>query len=219
VHVVPLSSTLRRYTTEIEIEPEPGNGLDIVSAAQSRTAAWQAGGVTVADDKAALRRRMRMVLDDIPDRTMRSVQLWAALAERPDYVGAHTVMAFVALRGEPDTDGLLARLERDGKRLLLPRVDGDQLVAAEWGDGLRRGAFSVWEPTGSVVHPAEIDVVVVPGLAFTNDGRRLGRGGGHYDRLLATVACPTFGVCFAEQLCDELPVEPHDVRVGAVLSC
>jgi 5-formyltetrahydrofolate cyclo-ligase len=175
--------------------------------------------VTIVDDKAALRRRMRMVIDAVADRTMRSVELWAALAERAEYVTAATVMAFVALPGEPDTDGLLARLERDGRRLLLPRMEHDRIVAAEWGDGLRRGPFSVWEPTGSVVESSEIGLVLVPGLAFTVDGMRLGRGGGSYDRFLASVSCPAIGVCFAEQICDELPVEAHDVRVAAVISC
>jgi 5-formyltetrahydrofolate cyclo-ligase len=122
------------------------------------------------------------------------------------------------MRGEPDTDGLLARLDRDGKRLLLPRIEGDVIVAAEVGDGLRPGPFSGREPSGSVRHQPEIDVVIVPGVAFTSDGVRLGRGGGHYDRFLAGVTCPTIGVCFTEQVCDELPHEPHDVRVAAVIA-
>lgn len=158
-----------------------------------------------------------MVIDDVDDRTMRSVLLWAAVAERPEYATASTVMAFVALRGEPDTDGLMARLERDGKRLLLPRMEGDRIVAAELGDGLRPGPFSGWEPSGIVRNQPEIDVVIVPGVAFTSDGVRLGRGGGHYDRFLVGVTCPTIGVCFSEQICDELPHEPHDVRVAAVI--
>jgi 5-formyltetrahydrofolate cyclo-ligase len=174
--------------------------------------------VTIADDKDALRRRMRMVIDDVADRTMRSVQLWAALAAMPAYDRAGTVMAFVGMRGEPDTDGLFARLDRDGKRLLLPRMQDGRIVAAERGAELRRGSHSVWEPTGSVVEPPEIDLILVPGLAFTSDGRRLGRGGGHYDRFLGGVTCPTIGVCFDEQVCDELPCEPHDQRVGQILT-
>ena len=66
--------------------------------------------------------------------------------------------------------------------------------------------------------PVEVDFVVVPGLAFTPDGRRLGYGAGFYDRFLPTVDAPNAGVCFTEQLLDDLPTEPHDVRVQHVIS-
>ena len=68
------------------------------------------------------------------------------------------------------------------------------------------------------VDPAELDVVVVPGLAFTPDGRRLGQGGGHYDRFLTRLRpdCVTIGACFVELLLEDLPTEPHDTTVDHV---
>lgn len=159
-----------------------------------------------------------MVRDMVDDRLLRSVQLWAQVAEQPEYAGARTVMAFVGTNGEPDTDGLFARIERDGKRLVLPRLVDDRIVPCGWGDGLRPGAYSVPEPTGDACPVGEIDVVIVPGLAFTAGGARLGQGGGHYDRFLTTVTCPTIGVCFTEQLVDALPGEAHDVGVHTVVS-
>ena len=68
--------------------------------------------------------------------------------------------------------------------------------------------------------PRELDVVVVPGLAFTADGRRLGQGGGHYDRFLPRLRpdCITIGTCFAEQLVADLPTTDDDVRVDHVAS-
>jgi 5-formyltetrahydrofolate cyclo-ligase len=176
------------------------------------------------DAKSALRARMRLVLTDIDDRLMRSVALWARLAELADYRQANTVMAFAATTGEPDTEPLHARLAADGKRLALPRIEHDRIVpATALGAELRVGTFGMREPDGPAVPVAELDLVVVPGMAFTAGGLRLGHGGGHYDRFLATVAAhtpppPTIGVCFAEQLCDELPAEPHDVRVDRVLT-
>jgi len=161
---------------------------------------------------------MRMVRDMVDDHLLRSVQLWAQVAQRPEYASAQTVMAFVGTNGEPDTDGLFARLERDGKRLVLPRVEGERIVPCLVGDGLRPGAFSVPEPAGEVCPADEIDLVLVPGLAFTAEGVRLGQGGGYYDRFLAALACPTIGVCFTEQVVDELPREPHDVAVGALVN-
>jgi 5-formyltetrahydrofolate cyclo-ligase len=170
------------------------------------------------DDKPAIRRRMRLLRDLIDDRLLRSVQLWAAVAELADYASAETVMAFVGTHGEPDTDPLFARLERDGKALVLPRTTGDRIEPALVGTGLRAGALGVPEPLGDAVEPGSIGLVLVPGLAFTVDGARLGRGGGHYDRFLAGCCAPSVGVCFAEQLVDDLPVEAHDIRVGRVVT-
>jgi 5-formyltetrahydrofolate cyclo-ligase len=169
-------------------------------------------------EKAALRRRMRLLRDVIDDQVLRSVQLWASVAELPAYAAARRVMAYASIAGEPDTDGLHARLARDGKELVLPRMRGGAIEPALAGERLARGELGIAEPTGATVDPASIDLVIVPGVAFTLAGDRLGRGKGHYDRFLAGVSCPTVGVCFAEQVVDTLPTTTHDVRVGAVLA-
>ena len=169
-------------------------------------------------DKAALRKRMKMVRDMVDDHLMRSVQLWAALAELPQYRQANCVMAFVGFNGEPDTDPLFARLSVEGKRLLLPRVDASGIVAVDGDSPMVVSKFGVQEPTGPTVALDEIDLVVVPGLAFTAAGDRLGYGQGYYDKFLPTVSAPSVGVCFLDQLVDELPTTANDVRVGAVIS-
>lgn len=170
------------------------------------------------DSKSEVRRRMRLVATDIDDALMRSVELWARLAELGEYRTATTVMAFAAVRGEPDTDGLHARIQADGKRLVLPRLDGERIVPAVVVSATQLSRHGIAEPDGPAVPVEQLHLVIVPGLAFTADGARLGRGGGHYDRFLAGVPAPTVGVCFVEQLCDDLPVEAHDVRVHRVLT-
>lgn len=171
------------------------------------------------DDKAVIRRRMRLMRELIDDRLLRSVQLWADIASLHEYAAATIVMAFVGANGEPDTGPLFSRLERDGKTLALPRVIDGMIVPALVGDGLVPGYLGVHEPTGPEVPLESIGLVLVPGLAFTASGARLGQGGGHYDRFLALHMCPAVGVCFAEQLVDALPVEPHDVVVDRVVAC
>lgn len=169
-------------------------------------------------DKATLRKRMVMVRDMIDDRVLRSVQLWATLAEVPDFAAASCVMAFVGMRTEPDTDPLFARLAAEGRHLVLPRVEDGRLAVVSADGPMSVSRFGVHEPQGPALDPAVVDFVVVPGLAFTPDGRRLGYGAGFYDRFLPTVEAPNAGVCFAEQLLDDLPCEPHDVRVQRVVS-
>ena len=107
-------------------------------------------------------------------------------------------------------------------RVVLPRVEGDAMrFYACRPDALVFGAFGILEPQGERPCPAgEIDLVVCPGVAFTADGRRLGRGRGYYDRYLGDPAFRGFrvGVCYAHQLVDDLPVEPHDVRMDRVIT-
>lgn len=169
-------------------------------------------------DKAALRRRMRQVLELVDDRELRSVELWSKVAALDAYGEAATVMAFASMPTEPSTDGLFARLARDGKRLILPRMEGDVIVAVAAGGGFTTGAWGIREPIGEPVDPSVIDLVLVPGAAFTADGRRLGHGKAYYDRFLPLVRAITVGVGFHEQLVDDLPTEPHDVVLDHVVT-
>ncbi|TPW15326.1 MAG: 5,10-methenyltetrahydrofolate synthetase [Acidimicrobiaceae bacterium] len=168
-------------------------------------------------DKVALRGRMRQVCETVDDRLIRSVQLWVLLADLPEYAAARTVMAFASMPAEPDTDGLFARLHHDGKKLVLPRLEGGEIVPAPVINGFTIGQWGIREPDGDRVDPATVDLVVVPGVAFTLAGDRLGHGKGYYDRFLAGSNAPTVGACFTEQIVDELPVEPHDVRLQHVI--
>ena len=160
-----------------------------------------------------------MVRDMVDDHLMRSVELWSHVAALPEYQAARTVMAFVGAKGEPDTDPLFARVAADGKRLVLPRVEGSELVVTDASTPFVVSSFGISEPQGAAIDPSEVDLVIVPGLAFTPDGARLGYGGGYYDRFLARHrGVPTVAVCFAEQLVDELPTDTHDVPVQRVVS-
>jgi 5-formyltetrahydrofolate cyclo-ligase len=160
---------------------------------------------------------MRMVAETVDDRLLRSVQMWSAIAEMPEYIAARTVMAYAGIGTEPDTEPLLARLRADGKLVVLPRVVGPMIEAAT-GELTRTGSFGIPEPDGPTIDPATIDLVVVPGLAFTADGRRLGQGKGYYDRFLPLTSAFTVGACFVELLVDDLPIEDHDVRLDRVIS-
>lgn len=161
---------------------------------------------------------MRLVRDLVDDRLMRSVGLWSQVAALDDYRRARTVMAFKGFKGEPDTDPLFARVAADGKRLLLPRVNVGEIEVCDADGPMVTSRIGVDEPQGPALPYDVVEFVIVPGLAFTPEGYRLGYGGGFYDRFLPRVGAPNVGVCFAEQLVDALPTEPHDVRVQRVVS-
>ena len=108
--------------------------------------------------------------------------------------------------------------------MLYEAVPGepDLTTFAEWcrSEGMVVVQPSPHKDADSPASPSDLDVVVVPGLAFTPGGDRLGQGGGWYDRLLPLLAddCVRIGVCFTEQLVEELPIEPHDARLHVVLT-
>lgn len=144
------------------------------------------------------------------------------------YGSARTVMAFLAIRGEPDLAALCRAALKAGKVLCLPRVDwgagpGGGMSAVRVRDidsGLVVERMGVREPAagGEVVPSADLDLILVPGLAFDEHGRRLGRGGGHYDRFLAGLSSARAGVAFEVQLAPEVPAGPGDECVDAVVT-
>ena len=149
-----------------------------------------------------------------------------ALLERPEVEMAASIAAYVAIGTEPPTSGLLFALWKRGTYVLLPvlRDDGDlDWASYEGPDSLRKGRHGLLEPTEPLRGPAAIgatDVVIVPALAVDRSGVRLGRGGGSYDRALARVgpAILTVGLLYDGELLDQVPHEPHDQRLRAVVT-
>jgi len=153
------------------------------------------------------RRQARDRVDPAASAAIRA-HLGAFLAGRPPA----EIAAFVALPGEPD---LLEALVPP-HRWHLPRVAGDQLHLHPFRSRaeLVAGAFGIPEPPpdGAETDPAVVDLFLCPGLGFDRHGTRLGRGKGHYDRLLARARADALvvGVAFEEHLVDRLPDEAHD---------
>ena len=171
-------------------------------------------------DKNELRKRMRQVRAEVDDRLFRSVDLWRQVAEMPGYRAASTVMAFKGFKGEPDTDPLFARLAAEGKRLLLPRVNDGAIEVCDADGPMLASRIGVEEPQGPALPYDIVDFVIVPGLAFTPNGARLGYGGGFYDRTLAALQPKPFtvGLGYTNGFLPELMPEPHDVPLDAVLN-
>ncbi len=145
------------------------------------------------------------------------------LIEAPEVRRAATVAAYVAMGPEPGTAQLLQALVAAGKRVLLPVVlpDLDLDWAAYTGDqGLAPARFGLLEPVGERLGPESVataDAVLLPGLAVSSRGERLGRGGGCYDRALGRVPVGTFTcvLLYDDEVGVEVPVEAHDRPVTA----
>lgn len=172
----------------------------------------------------AEKQRLRSYLRTLPPATAQGTPLLLpkvlGLAE---WAVAESLLLFAPLPGEPDPTGLLAHHER--KSFLFPRISGDTLQLFRWNPGSHwiTGHFGVREPDPASWEQAtteEVDLALVPGLAFDLLGGRLGRGKGYYDRLLGD---PSFravkaGLCTEQRLLPTLPVEPHDVPMDLIIT-
>jgi 5-formyltetrahydrofolate cyclo-ligase len=171
--------------------------------------------------RTVLARRSRIVAQD---RVAAGRAVRQNVMTLPAIQKASRVLAFASFGAEVPTDDLLqAMLDRD-VQLFLPYVSeaGEMDVAAVVSlDALVPGYRGIREPAErEPVTKAHLDIAIVPGVAFDEAGRRLGHGGGFYDRYLAEVprAVARIGLCFDLQVVDEVPAEPHDERVDYVVT-
>lgn len=181
--------------------------------------------MTVAERKQALRRGMRKRLRamDPLDRAHQSARIVASIQECSRFLSADDVGLYWALADEPDVGPLLKAVLETGKGLWLPKMESPE-TGYRWArirsleSDLQTGAFGIPEPGPNCEKkpPNRLDFVLIPGLAFSRFGTRLGRGKGYYDRLAPTVPGWKAGVAFDFQLTDEIPTEMHDVPLDYV---
>lgn len=141
------------------------------------------------------------------------------------YHNARTVMCYVSMRMEVDTHSLIKMMLCDGKTVCVPKVTdrNGQMRAAiihSWDDLKRVGSFGILEPCENArsMEPNEIDLIVVPGIAFTQSGERLGMGGGYYDRFLADTRAVRIGFAFSCQIKQSLPTDVWDAKLDYLVT-
>jgi 5-formyltetrahydrofolate cyclo-ligase len=141
----------------------------------------------------------------------------------PEFTSASTIALYCSLPDEPSTTEMLRRWQCV-KRLALPVITRDgEMTFREYTapESLTPGPYGIHAPhEGREIPPQEIDLMLVPGLAFDSAGRRLGRGKGYYDRYLAHPAAAHIhkvGLCHPEALIPEVPAEPHDIIMDKVV--
>ncbi|MCD6527785.1 MAG: 5-formyltetrahydrofolate cyclo-ligase [Desulfuromonas sp.] len=152
-----------------------------------------------------------------------SHQAQCRVQQLEEFQQARTVALYSPIRGEVATCQLLAEALLADKRVVYPRVDANKMVFVqiESESQLRPGTFGVSEPVGQeIVAPAELDLVIVPGVAFGRCGSRLGYGKGYYDQTFENrpSSCVLVGLGFSFQLEDHLPKEEHDVGLDWIVT-
>ncbi|HVZ81849.1 MAG TPA: 5-formyltetrahydrofolate cyclo-ligase [bacterium] len=174
-----------------------------------------------------LREQFKKVRSQVPPDLAEAASqgVWAILSKRPEFDAARHIGAFFSVGTEINTYPILEGILQEGKKLYLPRLVKDQnrfdFVQVADFEHLSPGPFGIQEPSGG--HPtatAELDLVLVPGLAFDPRGHRLGFGLGFYDRVLPHLrpGALSLGVGYGFQMVEHLPEDPHDIPLKALLT-
>ncbi len=182
---------------------------------------------SVPQQKTELRRRLRSAMAALSgaDRSAGAGVVVQQISLEPRWRRARTVMLFIPLADEVDIFPLVDQALDHRKTVLVPRYNATQgaYEAAQivnLATDLAPGPFGVAEPAAHCPrHPLnQLDVTLLPGLGFDRVGRRLGRGKGHYDRLLKGASGEFWGVGHDCQLLTELPAESHDVVLNCIVT-
>ena len=158
------------------------------------------------------------------DRRAAAAEALLRLVELPEFAHARTIAFYAAIADEVPLENAADASRMRGVRTVYPvqSAGGLELAVSDAGDSLVPGRGGVREPASdaSRVPVEEVDVFLVPGLLFDRSCRRLGRGGGHYDRLLkhARAGATSIGICYAERVVEELPEDSWDVAMALVVT-
>lgn len=177
--------------------------------------------------KEALRKRLAALRRTLTAeaRAERSMRACEHLIAQPGFAAGRVLLAYAALRFELDPSHAVSQALADGKTVVLPRVVAESgelaLHIYKPGDPLEESGYGVREPLASAARlaPDQVDLVLVPALAFDARGFRLGYGKGFYDRLLPVlVRAERIGLAFELSLLPQLPNEDHDIAVHRVVT-
>jgi len=146
----------------------------------------------------------------------------------PEFIKAKTIMFYVSTKDEVKTESMIKYALELGKKVVVPISDLKKKTLhlseiKDFDNELEPGAFNILEPKKDFlrpVSPEQVDLVIVPGVAFDENGDRIGYGMGFYDRFLSSLkrCIPVIGLAYDFQIVDEIPVDDKDVTVNIVVT-
>lgn len=183
---------------------------------------------STAEKKARLRKSIQEKRDrlDHSEHKRSSKKIIDKLCGLKIYLESRCIFAYYPFRSEIDTKILIKRALDDKKEVVLPRVSGDGLrlfLVSDIHNSLEKGSFGIMEPVPRNNREAslgDVELVIVPGVAFDKGLNRLGYGGGYYDRILQGLDKKTkkIALCFQMQIVESVPVGDHDKKVDMIIT-
>ncbi|MDE6089426.1 MAG: 5-formyltetrahydrofolate cyclo-ligase [Duncaniella sp.] len=146
-------------------------------------------------------------------------RVFGLLEKTADFILSDRILMYHSLPDELSTRAFIRKWS-GRKHFYLPRVNGVNLEILPYDESqLALGSFHIEEPTGNdTTAITDMEMIVIPAVAYDRAGNRVGRGKGYYDRLLTDSRARKIGVAYDFQLMDEIDAEPHDVRVDVVIT-
>ena len=162
--------------------------------------------------------RQKKKLLSSEDKLQASELVFKQLFQLEQWKKANRVLSYHSLPDELQTIEYLDKML--SKELFLPKVDGDTLkIVAYDKSRLITGAYNILEPDDDNYFPVEdIELIIIPGVAFDKQKNRLGRGKGYYDKLLSNTDAFKIGICYDFQLVDEISTDAHDIKMDIVIA-
>jgi len=150
-------------------------------------------------------------------------QIHDAVLSHASVQSAHRICVYVSLPDEVETNAIIDQLLKRGKTVSIPKVVSKgvlKLYEIHSFDDVITGAFGILEPDVSCTHieKTDVDIFIVPGIAFDREGNRLGRGMGYYDRLLEGLSAYKIGLAYASQIISGLPHNEYDIPMDTVIT-
>lgn len=177
------------------------------------------------NNKQHLRKKMLKLRDQLlpPYRVQAARDICHQIKALPSYQEVKYILAYFSIRNEVSLYPLIEDAWSQGKVVALPRMEQDEMVAVRFTSPseLEEGEFHTLEPntTCQLVDPREIELVLVPGVAFDRDGYRLGYGKGHYDRFFVNLpSVNKYGIAYQEQIVETIYPEAHDIPMTKIVT-
>lgn len=177
-------------------------------------------------DKKRIRQEVLQTLNAIPKELheIKSMELTKLLINSEEWKTSNTLAVTISNFPEVNTSYLIAQGKKENKRIFVPKCNPKtkEMNFYEWNEHTQfeRVYVNLLEPiaqTTSVINKSELDLIIVPGVAYSKDGYRIGFGGGYYDRYLADYQGKTISLLLKEQLKDTFPIEIYDCPVQKMI--
>ena len=178
----------------------------------------------IREEKKQLRKQMRDLMRSLPTDYVRAAgaDIQEQIISSARYHEAESIFLFISMLKEPPTDRILRQALADGKKVYVPKCSAKEMLAVRIRDPehLYPGMLGILEPSdcSETVTAEELDLILVPCLAAAPDGRRLGHGGGYYDRFLEGHTENAVCLCFRRMFCEEIPMDQYDVPMPLVIT-
>ncbi|NOR87151.1 MAG: 5-formyltetrahydrofolate cyclo-ligase [Bacteroidales bacterium] len=178
--------------------------------------------MSINEEKWELRKKVKALKQEytFDQKKTLSKEVFFKIEVNPVFQKANTIMAYWSMKDEVHTHDFIQKWA-NAKKIILPVVYGDQLELKEFkgvNELVAGDRFGIPEPDGQIFRsPKEIELIIVPGVAFDKNGNRMGRGKAYYDKLLRTSKAYKLGVCFSFQVFESVPFDELDVQMDEVL--